>query len=126
MNLKIKFVLLITLFIGLVINANANEVSKEAWINSMSTILPTAFCQSKQFFRQCYEVTQAECEETAASATRICLGKYKEQIPDVLNQPKDGIYWGKIIGRCAGKAYSITLQEKFKKTKECNDPANWQ
>jgi hypothetical protein len=69
----------------------------------MSTVLPTVFCQGGQYFRQCFDVSQSECEETAMSSTRICLQKYKDKIPDTLTQPKDGSYWGTIIGRCAGE-----------------------
>jgi hypothetical protein len=92
----------------------------------MSTALPTAFCQSHQYFRQCFRVTAVECEDTASSATRICLERYKENIPNVLNQPKDGNYWGRIIGTCAGEAYEITLQKRRINSKQCNNPANWQ
>ena len=91
--LHLLFVLLISA------SANSQEVSKEAWISSMSTVLPTVFCQSGQYFRQCFDVSQGECEETAMSATRVCLQKYKDKIPDTLTQPKDGSYWGTIIGR---------------------------
>lgn len=122
----IKLALMATLLVCIAINSQAAEVEKEVWINAMSTALPTAFCQSGQFFRQCFEVTQIECEETAASATRICLGKYKSEIPKVLNQPQDGSKWGRIIGKCAGEAYGIALQQKFKNNPKCNDPSHWQ
>ena len=126
MNLRITNALLGVFFFCIVTTANAGEVSKEVWMNAMSTALPTAFCQSQQYFRQCFEVTQIECEETASSAVRICLDKYKGKIPDVLNQPKDGNHWGTIIGTCAGEAYAIAFQKRQISTKECNNPANWQ
>ncbi|MEJ2097974.1 MAG: hypothetical protein P8Y38_12795 [Deltaproteobacteria bacterium] len=126
MNMMIKFVLMTAVLVCLAVNAGAAEVEKEVWIDAMSTALPTAFCQSEQFFRQCFDVTQIECEQTAASATRICLEKYKDQIPAVLNQPKDGSHWGRIIGKCAGEAYGIALQKKFKNNLKCKDPSNWQ
>jgi len=106
-------------------SANSAEVSKEAWLNSMSTILPTAFCQANQYFRQCFDVSQTECEETAMSATRICLQKHKDEIPETLTQPNDGAYWGRIVGRCAGEAYAITLRKKRISDQKCNDPNNW-
>ena len=106
--------------------ANAGQVSKSVWMNAMSTAVPTAFCQAKQYYRQCFEVTQIECEETASSATRICLKKYKEEIPNLLNQPQDGTHWGTIIGRCAGEAYESAFQKRRISSKECNNPAKWQ
>jgi len=105
--------------------AHSAEVSKEAWLDSMSTVLPTVFCQGNQYFRQCFDVSQAECEETAASATRVCLQKYKDKIPDTLIQPMDGNYWGTVIGRCAGEAYAITSQKKRISNQTLNDPNNW-
>jgi len=108
-----------------VTTANAGEVSKEVWMNGISTALPTTFCQSKQYFRQCFEVTQIECEETAMSATRICLEKHKIKIPNVLKL-KDSQHWGGIIGRCAGRAYGMVFQKKGISSKKCNNLANWQ
>jgi hypothetical protein len=111
----------------LLISASANpvEISKETWIDSMSTALPTVFCQPDQYFRQCFDVSQTECEEIAMSATRVCLQKYKDEIPNTLIQPKDGAYWGRIIGSCAGEAYEMTLLKKRTSNKRCNDLNNW-
>ncbi len=106
-------------------SANPEEVSKAVWIDRMFTGLPTAFCQRDQYFRQCFDVSQTECEETAMSASRVCLQKYKDQIPDIFIQPKDGTYWGRIIGSCAGEAYEMTLLKKRISNKRCNDPNNW-
>lgn len=109
----------------LAFSAHAVEVSKSDWIKAMSTALPTAFCNSKQYFRQCFKVTAQECEETAASATRICLSSNKDKIPSTLVQPKDGTHWGTIIGECAGTAYEASLIEKRIDSKKCNNVANW-
>jgi hypothetical protein len=118
-------ILVVVLVFLIPASANSQEVSKEAWIESVSTALPTAFCRSDLYFRQCFDVSQTECEETAMSATRVCLQKYKNKIPNTLVQPKDGSYWGNIIGACAGEAYEITLQKKRISNKRCNDPNNW-
>jgi hypothetical protein len=126
MNVGIRNSLFGIFLFCLATTAHAGEVSKEVWINAMSTALPTAFCQSHQYFRQCFRVTAVECEDTASSATRICLERYKEDIPNVLNQPQDGNHWGRIIGTCAGEAYEITLQKRRINSKQCNNPANWQ
>jgi hypothetical protein len=118
--------ILVVIFVLLIsASANSGEVSKEVWINSMSTALPNAFCQPDQYFRQCFDVSQAECEETAMSATKMCLQKYKDKIPNTLIQPKDGAYWGRIVGSCAGETYETTLLKKRISNKRCNDPNNW-
>ena len=125
MNNKIK-VLIFSFIVTLSSSLQAVEVNKADWLNAMSTALPAAFCNSKQYFRQCFSVTAQECEETAASATRICLNKSKNKIPSVLQQPKDGTNWGRIVGSCAGEAYELTLIKKRIKNKKCDNPANWQ
>lgn len=104
----------------------ATEVSKDYWVEEMKTALPTAFCESIHFFRQCFEVNEIQCIETASLSTKICLHKYINQIPDTLIQPKDGAKWGNIIGQCAGENYHATLSRKFKNTAECNDINYWQ
>ena len=119
-------VLMVFLLTFATTTVNAVEVTKNNWIEAISTALPTAFCQSQQYFRQCFEVSQIECEETASSATRICLEKNKEKIPNILIQPKDGTHWGAIIGKCVGEPYEITLQKKRIDSKKCNDLSNWQ
>ncbi len=103
----------------------ANEVSKDDWINGMSTALPAYFCKADQYFRQCFKVTQIECEKTALSTTRICLAQNKDKIPTRLRQPEDGTQWGTVIGSCAGSAYEIALQKKRISNSKCNNPNNW-
>jgi len=103
----------------------ANEVSREDWINGMSSALPAYFCKADQYFRQCFNVTQIECEETALSTTRICLAQNKNKIPSRLRQPEDGAQWGTAVGSCAGSAYEVALQKKRINNSKCNNPNNW-
>ncbi len=113
-----KIILLFAL--ALPFQALAVEVKKEVWINSMSTGLPVVFCNSSQPFRKCFSITAEECEETAVSAARICLNKYRSQIPEILIQPKDGTRWGGIVGACTGNAYATSLKSKRIKSPECD------
>lgn len=105
--------------------SNATEVSKEYWMDAMKTALPATFCKSEQFFRQCFNVTVDECEKSVTLATRLCLHKYINQIPDTLLQPKDGAKWANIIGQCVGEGYQTSLSTKFKDTHRCNDINHW-
>jgi len=123
---SMRWGILVVIFVLLMsASANSVEISKEAWMDSMSTVLPTALCQADQYFRQCFDVSQTECEETATSATRVCLQKYKDKIPNTLVQPRDGAYWGSLVGACAGEAYEVTLQKKRISNQKCDDPNNW-
>ncbi len=105
--------------------ANAAQISKEQWLSAMETALPAAFCKEIQYFRQCFEVSARECEQVAASTTRICLDKYQSKMPAVFNQPQDGSKWGRTIGACAGTAYELTLIKKRINNEKCNNVNNW-
>lgn len=98
---------------------------KKAWIDAVSTALPTLFCEEKQFFRQCFKVSQEECEKGAASATRVCLNKYEKEMPEKFTREL-GKKWGEKVGSCAGSTYEIALVEKKRSDKKCSDPKFWQ
>ncbi len=118
-----KIIKFLPLFLGL--SCQAQGVSKSAWIEGMSTNLPVVFCQSEQYFRQCYRVSVQKCEEVAASTTRICLNKFSSQMPAMFKQRQQGENWGRIIGQCAGEAYDKVLRKEFINTSKCNDPKAW-
>ncbi|HET6922294.1 MAG TPA: hypothetical protein VFI16_04015 [Anaeromyxobacteraceae bacterium] len=99
--------------------ARAQEVAKADWIETMKTALPTAFCAEGAPFRTCFAVTHEECEDTAASAVRLCLKKFQSRIPARLKQPEDGTKWGQKIGECTGNSYAAALVKKKLNTKEC-------
>lgn len=105
--------------------SNAFEVGRDTWTNAMSTALPNAFCQPQQFFRQCFDISEAQCVETATKVTRQCLQQFSAQFPQVFKQPDDGTYWGTKVGECAGEAYQTTLSKEFKNTAKCNDVNQW-
>lgn len=113
-------------FLSFSVIAAEEEVSKSYWISAMKTALPAAFCNSEQYFRQCYKVTAIECEEVAASATRLCLNDLESELPNVLLQPRDGTFWGTKVGECAGIAYDVSLNAKRISNDECDNVLNWQ
>jgi len=122
--MDLKYVLLVTTLLPL--SSQAVEVNKKDWINAMSTALPTALCNSNQYFRKCFNVSAQECEETMSSAARICLSKSEKHIPNTLIQPEDGTHWGAIVGKCVGEAYELTLITKRHNNATCNNISNWQ
>jgi len=103
----------------------AEEVSKEIWEEAMKRQLPVTFCQSMEFFRQCFEVNDDQCIEAVSLAARICMHKYTNRIPDVLQQPNDGAKWGNIVGQCVGENYFETMSRKYKDTPECTEMNHW-
>jgi len=120
--LRIALLLSIGLWCGA---ASAAEVARSVWIEKMETVLPTLFCQPESFFRQCFTLTAAQCEETAASTARVCLKKLSPKMPDPLVLPDDGQKWGTEVGKCAGESYEIANHKKKKQTAKCNDPSAW-
>jgi len=121
--LKSVYTLLATVLLAA--GAEATEVSKAEWMKAMSTALPAHFCQPTQYFRQCFSVTQSECEQAALSATRVCLEKHKSEIPEVLVQPRDGARLGTIVGSCSGATYESNLIKKRISNASCANPANF-
>ncbi len=119
LTLTTIFVLLFSSF------AASQEITKEQWIDRMSIALPTMFCQSGQYFRECFRVSQQQCEEVALSATRICLKDKASQMPASLTSTKDSANWGQIIGECAGTNYELTIIGKRIDSAQCNDITNW-
>ncbi len=120
------FISAIILSISAFSSAYALEVSKTEWISAMKTGLPAYFCQETQYFRQCFTVDALECENVAASATRLCLNELESQIPDILVQPNDGRAWGTKVGTCAGTTYETTLIKKRISSAKCNNISHWQ
>ncbi len=123
--MKYGISMLILVVAGMSATANANEVAKDKWLDGMSTALPTAFCNSDQYFRKCFKISQQQCIETATSATQVCLNKYSKDIPKTLIQPKDGTHWGTLVGRCAGEAFEVSLLKKRIHNENCDNVENW-
>jgi len=105
--------------------APASEVSKEDWIARVRTSLPALFCAEGSYFRSCFTLTPQECEERAASTTRICLSDVQDQIPATLKLPDEGRKWGEKVGRCAGQAFEVSLLAKRIHSQKCDDPTAW-
>ena len=100
-------------------------VDRDVWIAQFSVALPVALCRDNFYFRSCFTVTAEECERTAASATRICLAKFKKQLPEKFHQPDEGTEWGSKIGNCVGTAYEVALPSHRISNAKCNDASQW-
>ncbi len=117
---------LTTIFIIMLSSSAASQgITKKQWVDRMSTALPTMFCQSGQYFRECFRISQEQCEEVALSATRICLKDKAGQMPTSLTSTKDSTHWGQTIGECAGTNYELTIIGRRINSAQCNDITNW-
>ena len=100
-------------------------VDRDVWIAQFEMALPVALCRDNFYFRACFTVTPDECERTAASATRVCMAKFKKQLPEKFHQPDEGTEWGSKIGNCVGTAYEVALPSHRISNAKCNDPSQW-
>jgi hypothetical protein len=100
-------------------------VERDVWIAQFEMALPVALCRDNFYFRACFTVTPEECERTAASATRVCIAKFKKQLPAKFHQPDEGTEWGSKIGNCVGTAYEVSLPSHRISNAKCNDPSQW-
>ncbi len=120
-----KRVIRLFVFFFIPFSVNAVDINKSDWIKNMSAALPAVFCNSRQYFRQCFNISAQECKNTTASVTQVCISKNISHIPHILVQPEDGTYWGTIIGKCVAEAYQVTLAKKRIDNTKCNDQKNW-
>jgi hypothetical protein len=100
-------------------------VDRDVWINAFESALPVALCKDGSYFRSCFPITAPECEQLASSATRVCLGKVKKQLPAKFHQPDDGSAWGRQIGTCTGTSFETTLATRKIHNAKCDDVTAW-
>jgi hypothetical protein len=105
----------------------APDVPKKEWLESMKSLLPALLCKKTGYFRHCFRVDEDECLEEALRATKICLLKSGDDIPETLHQPSDGAKWGKEAGACTGGTLelALTTEKKKKALKKCDDSSKW-
>ena len=107
-------------------NAVAQEVPKDDWLKQMEMVAPQMFCDARQYFRQCFDVSAEECQSAVSSAMQVCVEKYKADVPEMLQQPQDGTRFGKLIGECAGTSYEVAMADKHTRDPICFDASRWQ
>lgn len=99
-------------------------VAKSVWLEAMKTLIPNSFCAEKQYFRTCFKVTEDQCIQESARATKVCISTLADQMPAELHQPDDGKAWGTKLGQCVGQAYEISLMKSKIDSPECKESAN--
>jgi hypothetical protein len=100
-------------------------VTKEEWVSGMGDILPAYFCKNGWYYRSCFDISAEECHSVVTEATKSCLRQYSPQIPETLEQPKDGKEWGNKIGTCVGTIIEGASREKRISSEQCDDITKW-
>lgn len=76
--------LMLLIILGILVfgrsSAQADE-QRDTFIIGTTFSVPIIYCGEKQFFRQCFSVTQEECQEFAAASARACFEQIRQQIP---------------------------------------------
>ncbi|MDD3597369.1 hypothetical protein [Sulfuricurvum sp.] len=98
----------------------AEGIPKDLFLSAAETGFPVKFCNPQTPFRQCFNITPQECEETISSATRVCIKKSNNQIPNFITSREEAGQIGKDIGSCAGQAFALTHRKKFIISDQCN------
>jgi len=100
--------------------SHAADMAQDQWISFMTKNMPTAFCKSDQYYRDCYEVTKEECEDTAAFAVEACIANHIQELPDIFSY-EESRKWGAIIEKCIDEEYSRTFSNQKMDTPECKE-----
>jgi hypothetical protein len=86
--------------------------------------LPADLCKPEQYFRACFQVTEARCKEVVAEELNKCVATHAATLP-VVRDGTTGAAAGRVLGQCTGTAYDIRLLAKRIQSSRCNDPTNW-
>jgi hypothetical protein len=114
------------------VRASSNKEAVVAkWTDFMRSALPSDICKPGAFLRECYAVSQEECEREAVRAVRICLEVHREDIQSNFSVAskedvrRSGGKFGKVIGECAGQNLDLTFKGKASKDLKCSDVSRW-
>ena len=101
-------------------SGQAADLTQERWINFMTKNMPSLFCKPDQYYRDCYEVTKEECEDTASFAVEACIANYIQDLPDIFSY-EESRKWGAVIEKCVDEEYERTYSNQKKDTQECKE-----
>ncbi|HAT8882534.1 TPA: hypothetical protein JBA50_01265 [Legionella pneumophila subsp. pneumophila] len=91
--------------------ANPNEMTKDAWLNSMTPLLPDLICKGfiqdpdlKKRFDE-IKMTYEQCVTLFPESTKKCQDELYASMPDKINSETAGT-WGRSLGECIGKDFA--------------------
>ncbi|HBB6897882.1 TPA: hypothetical protein I8038_001937 [Legionella pneumophila] len=91
--------------------ANPNEMTKDAWLNSMTPLLPDLICKGfiqdtdlKKRFDE-IKMTYEQCVTLIPESTKKCQDELYASMPDKINSETAGT-WGRSLGECIGKDFA--------------------
>lgn len=98
-------------------------VSNEEWMTMMSRDLPSAFCDSREYYGFCFDTDKDTC---GLAVQRIASKCYKKiSIPRNIRLSTQGIDLGQWLGRCVGGEYEKQMSGKRKNNTVCKESRQW-
>ncbi|MEW6670583.1 MAG: hypothetical protein AB1427_02715 [Thermodesulfobacteriota bacterium] len=86
----------------------------------MTKNMPGLFCKAGQYYRDCFDVTKKECEDTAALTIELCILNHSQELPDIFTYDESR-RWGSIVEKCVDEEYNRSFSNQKKDTPECNE-----
>jgi hypothetical protein len=126
MRTRLPLALLFATVLTLGLTSQAKAVDIEQWLDLVENSLPDLLCEQSAYFRQCFEIDDAQCRSTLSSTFQDCLTIYLDHLPEQINTSADGAHWGQLLGSCAGTKFEMQLTELKIQNARCNDITQWQ
>lgn len=98
-------------------------VSNEEWMTMMSRDLPSAFCDSREYYGFCFDTDRDTCSLTVQKIASRCYRRIS--IPRSVRLSTHGIDLGQWLGRCVGGEYEKQMSAKRKNNAVCKESRQW-
>jgi hypothetical protein len=85
---------------------------------------PSRTCEPQQWFRGCFRVTEAQCEERMRKILAGCIDELGPSLP-LVHDGSSGSDAGRILGTCAGSQYEISSTAERIHSAACDDIVGW-
>lgn len=123
-RIPLAFLFATVLTLGLTNQAMAVEIDQ--WLDHVETTLPDILCEESAYFRQCFDLDDAQCRSTLSSTFQECLTIYLDHLPGQITSSAEGAHWGQLLGSCAGTKFEMQSIELKIQNARCNDVTQWQ
>lgn len=98
-------------------------LSNRQWQHNMRHQFPLKICEPNSYYRQCFTISESECQAFALTLTNACLKALKDKIPENVHLKDDGIALGGLVGACFGDLYESYMAHKKLSLDACQTKA---
>jgi len=119
-----KFLLFILLILSLQTHADSFTATREELKTELRKELPKNLCLDDEYFKQCFNVTTANCKSQMTTFTENCFVKLK-RMPASVDIADESAKWGYQVGRCVGLEFEKKMKDQKKDSSKCASPQSW-